>query len=154
MIDTPEIVLTEPRQAAVIRLTIPRTEIQAAVGPAIAEVMAALAAQGLAPAGAVFSHHFRMDPEFFDFEVGIPVEGIVEPSGRVKEGKLRSVKAAHTVYHGPYEGLGAAWGELQAWVDSRQLARAADLWECYLSGPEADPDPATWRTELVQPLLG
>ena len=154
MIDTPEIVLTEPRHAAVIRLTIPREAIGAVMGPAIGEVTSVLAAQGVPATGAVFSHHFRMDPDFFDFEVGIPVEGIVTPSGRVKEGKLLAVTAAHTVYHGPYEGLGAAWGELHAWADSRQLARAADLWECYLSGPESDPDPATWRTELVQPLVG
>ena len=154
MIDTPEIVLTEPRRAAVIRLTIPRAEIQAVMGPAIQEVAAALAAQNLAAAGPVFSHHFRMDPDFFDFDVGAPVDGIVTPAGRVKMGRLPGVKAVRTIYHGPYEELGAAWGELQAWVESRQLARAADLWECYLAGPESSPDPSAWRTELVQPLLG
>lgn len=153
MIDTPEIVLTEARYAAVIRLTIPREEIRSVMGPAIAEVLAVLGEQGLAPAGPVFSHHFRMDPAFFDFHVGVPVEGTVLPSGRVAEGKLPGVKAARTVYHGPYEGLGAAWGEFQAWVDARGLERAADLWECYLAGPESGADPSEWRTELVQPLL-
>jgi len=29
-----------------------------------------------------------------------------------------------------------------------------DLWERYLTGPESNPDPATWRTELNRPLLG
>ncbi|MHB1193867.1 MAG: GyrI-like domain-containing protein [Longimicrobiales bacterium] len=154
MIDTPEIVLTETRHAAVIRLTIPRDEIGSVMGPAIGEVMGVLAAQGIAPAGPVFSHHYRMDPAFFDFDVGIPVGGIVEPTGRVKVGRLPGAKAARTVYHGGYEGLGAAWGELQAWVASRELERAPGLWECYLAGPESSPDPADWRTELVQPLLG
>jgi effector-binding domain-containing protein len=124
------------------------------MGSAIAEVMGALVAQGIAPAGPVFSHHFRMDPAFFDFEVGVLVDGIVTPTGRVKEGRLPGVKAARTVYHGPYEGLGAAWGELEAWVASQVLERAPDLWECYLAGPESGPDPAAWRTELVQPLVG
>ena len=154
MIETPEIALTEPRRTAVIRLTVPRSEIHLVMGPAIGEVMAALAAHGVAPAGPVFSHHLRMDPDVFDFEVGVPVEGGFEPSGRVVEGSLPEVKAARTVHHGPYDGLGAAWGELQAWVASRELVPAAYLWESYLSGPESDPDPATWRTELVQPLLG
>ncbi len=154
MIDTPEIVLTEPRRAAVIRLTIARAEIREFMGPAIREVLAALAAQGLAPAGPVFSHHFRMDPEFFDFHVGVPVEGTVAPAARVTEGKLPGVRAARAVYHGPYEELGAAWGELQAWVASRGLVPAPDLWESYLTGPESGKDPSTWRTELVQPLLG
>lgn len=154
MIDTPEITLTEPLQAAVVRLTIPRSEIGNVMGPAIGEVMAALAAQGLAPAGPLFSHHFRVDAETFDFEVGVPVQGVVAPAGRVKPGSLPGVKAARTVYHGPYEGLGGAWGEFQAWVASRELNPAADVWETYLSGPETDPDPGTWRTELVQPLVG
>jgi hypothetical protein len=25
---------------------------------------------------------------------------------------------------------------------------AANLWECYVAGPESSSDPATWRTEL------
>ena len=154
MLDTPEIVLTEARHAAVVRLTIPRDEIRSAMGPAIEEVLAAVKAQGLAPAGPLFSHHFRMDPDFFDFHVGIPVEGAVLPAGRVTEGKLPGVKAARAVYRGPYEELGAAWGEFQAWVDSMGLARAPDLWECYLAGPESGADSGAWRTELVQPLLG
>lgn len=29
---------------------------------------------------------------------------------------------------------------------------AADLWEVDVAGPESSPDPATWRTELNQPL--
>jgi len=154
MIDTPEIVLTEARRAAVIRLTIPREEIRSVMGPAIGEVMGVLAAQGIVAAGPVFSHHFRMDPDFFDFDMGVPVEADVLPDGRVKEGHLPGVKAARTVHLGPYEELGAAWGELQAWVESRGLERAADLWECYLVGPESGPDSSIWRTELVQPLLG
>jgi effector-binding domain-containing protein len=154
MIDTPEVVLTEQRHAAVIRLAIPREEIRAVMGPAIGELMAVLAAQGIPAAGPIFSHHFRMDPDFFDFDVGAPVDGIVTPAGRVKMGRLPGVKAVRTIHHGPYEELGAAWGELHAWVESRQLARAADLWECYLLGPESGADPAAWRTELIQPLLG
>lgn len=48
------------------------------------------------------------------------------PTGRVKPGELPAAsKVARTVYHGSYEGLGAAWSE-----------------------------PASWRTELNQPLVG
>ena len=27
-----------------------------------------------------------------------------------------------------------------------------DLWERHVAGPESNPDPATWRTELNRPL--
>jgi effector-binding domain-containing protein len=152
MLDRPQIVTTETQPAAVIRLTIPRADIQRVMGPAIGEVMGAIAAQGVAPAGPVFSHHFRMDPDVFDFEVGVPVTGPVADTGRVRVSELPAATVARTVYQGPYEGLGAAWGEFGKWIASEGHEAAADLWECYVAGPESSPDPATWRTELNRPL--
>ena len=52
MIATPEIVLTTAEPAAVIRLTIPRSEMMKQFGPAVGELMATLARQGVAPDGA------------------------------------------------------------------------------------------------------
>ena len=43
------------------------------MSPGYRELMAALAAQGIAPAGPWFTHHLRMDPDTFDFEIGVPV---------------------------------------------------------------------------------
>jgi effector-binding domain-containing protein len=153
MIDTPRITQTIARRIAVIQVTVPRSEIQKVMGPAIREVLAAVAAQGIAIEGPVFSHHFRMDPQVFDFEVGVPVSQSVAPEGRVRPGELASRIVAATVYHGPYEGLAAAWGELRAWIDNTAQDPAEDLWESYIAGPESSPDPANWRTELNQPLI-
>ena len=111
MLDAPQIVDSVARLTAVIRLTIPRHEIHRVMGPAIGEVFAAVAAQGLAPVGPVFSHHFVMNPDTFDFEVGVPVASPVAPAGRVRPSRLPATRVARTTYHGPYEGLGAAWGE-------------------------------------------
>jgi effector-binding domain-containing protein len=154
MLDKPQLVQTEAQLTAVIRLTIPRAQIRSVMGPAITEVMAAIAAQDIAPAGAVFSHHLRMDPDTFDFEVGVPVVAPVSAAGRVHASRLPAVTAARTVYHGPYEDLGAAWGEFMEWIASEGHKPAPDLWECYLAGPESNPDPASWRTELNRPLIG
>ena len=73
MIDPPQVVQTDHQLTAVIHLTVPRKDIQAVMGPAIGEVMAATSSQGVGPAGPVFSHHLRMEPDVFDFEVGVPV---------------------------------------------------------------------------------
>ena len=35
----------------------------------------------------------------------------------------------------------------------RALRPGPTLWERYVIGPESSPDPADWRTELVQPLV-
>jgi effector-binding domain-containing protein len=154
MIDTPQITQSTAQQTAVIHLTVPRSEIQNVMGPGIGEVMAAVAAQGLVPAGPWFTHHLRMDPDTFDFEVGVPVNSPVVAVGRVKPSQLPAARVARTVYHGPYEGLGAAWGEFEAWIRANGHKSAADLWEVYVTDPSADPDPATWRTEFNRPLIG
>jgi effector-binding domain-containing protein len=153
MLDTPQIVKTTAQQTAVIRLTISRAEIQKVMGPAIGELMTAVAAQGIAPAGPVYSYHFRMDPDTFDFEVGVPVATPVAAAGRVKSGQLPAATVARTVYRGPYEGLGPAWCEFETWIKANGHKPAPNLWECYVAGPESSPDPTAWRTELNRPLV-
>jgi effector-binding domain-containing protein len=153
MIDTPQVVQSEAQEAAVIHLDIPRAEMRHVMGPAIGELMAAIAAQGGAPAGPVFAHHLTTSSERFDFEVGVPVAAPIAATGRVKPGRLPATKVARTVYHGPYEGLYAAWAEFGSWLAAQGHEPASgDLWEIYAAGPESSPDPATWRTELNKPL--
>jgi effector-binding domain-containing protein len=152
MIDTPQIVQTDEQPAAVIHLVVSCAEIALAMNSAIAEVLSALAAQGIAPAGPCFSFHRRRPTDTFDFEVGFPVDRPLNSGGRVKMGKLPAARVARTVYRGGYEGLGAAWGEFCAWLDAEGLSPQDGLWERYLSGPESNPDPATWQTELNRPL--
>ncbi len=154
MLDKPQIVQTAAQLTAIIHLTVPREEIRNVMGPGISELMAAVAAQGIAPAGPWFTHHLRMDPDTFDFEISVPVSAPVAAVGRVKPGQWPATKVARTVFHGDYEGLGAAWGEFDAWIAAEGHTPGADLWECYVAGPESNPDPATWRTELNRPLTG
>jgi effector-binding domain-containing protein len=152
MLDKPAIVQTEAQRAAVIHLTIPRSRIQEEMGPGYNELMSALNAQGITPTGPWFSHHLRMDPAVFDFEIGVPVSADVKPTGRVKPGQLPAAKVARATYRGGYEGLGGAWGEFDVWLKQEGLATAGDLWEVYAAGPETGPDSSNYRTELNRPL--
>jgi len=153
-IDTPQIAQAAAQLTAIIRLTIPREEMRTVMGPGIRELMTAVTAQGIAPTGPWFTHHLKMDPQTFDFEIGVPVASPVVAAGRVKPGQLPAAKVARTVFHGGYEGLGSAWSELDAWIKANGHTPGPDLWECYVAGPESSPDPATWRTELNRPLIG
>lgn len=152
MIETPRIEQLEAAPTAVIRLVIPRDKMGEVIGPAIEEIMQALAAQGVSPTGPVFAHHFRMDPKSFDFELGVPVDDPIAPAGRVEPGQRPAVSVARTIHHGPYDGLPEAWGEFHAWIEENGYAYAPDIWECYVDGPHSTPDPAKWRTELNRPL--
>jgi effector-binding domain-containing protein len=153
MIDMPQIVQTEAQQTAYIPLTVPVAEIINVMGPGISEVFLAIAAQGLASTGPWLTYHHRAPTDTFDFQICVPVSAPVIPVGRVQAGELRAATVARTVYSGPYEGLGAAWGELMAWIEAEGYTPATDLWECYTVGPDASDDPAEWRTELNRPLM-
>jgi effector-binding domain-containing protein len=136
-----------------VHLTVPRAEIQNVMGRGLTEVKTAVAAQNLTETGPWFTHHLKMDPKVFDFEICVPVKSPVSAKGRVKPGRLTARKVARTVYRGPYEGLGAAWAEFGQWIKTEGLKPAPDLWEVYVAGPETGKDPASWRTELNQPLM-
>lgn len=154
MIESPTIVSHDAERVAVIHIVVPRPDMPKVFGPAIHELFGVLAAQGVKPGGPIFAHHLKMSMETFDFEVGVPVASDVKPSGRVKPGELpAAARVARTIYQGPYEGMFGAWDAFTKWMTEQKLERAPHLWERYVVGPEQGPDPATWRTELNQPLL-
>lgn len=154
MIDTPHIVQTQAQASATIHLTVPRDQIQSVMGPAMQEVMQTVAAQGAQPAGPLFSYHRHIPTDTFDFEVGIPVARPVDPTGRVQPSELPATRIARTIYRGPYEGLGDAWGKFNQWIEAQGLKAGPTLWECYAVGPESGSDTTQWQTELNRPLVG
>ncbi len=152
MLQTPCIVETPSQTIAIIPLKVPRSEIQQVMGPGIQELLSGIAAQGIAPAGTWFTHHLRMNPDVFDFEIGVPVSRPVTAAGRMLPSERPAMRVAQATYQGPYEGLGAAWGEFETWIAANGHTSGIDLWECYVAGPESSPDPTTWRTQLNRPL--
>ena len=152
MLETPHIAKTEPCLIASIRLCVPWSEMRAVMGPGLAEVKTAVAAQGLKTPGPWFNHHFRKPTETLDFEICVPVATPIVAIGRVTAGELPSATVARAVFHGNYGGLGKAWGELANWIVANGHTPAADFWECYAIGPETSADAANWRTQLNWPL--
>jgi effector-binding domain-containing protein len=114
---------------------------------------AALEAQGIAPAGPWLTYRRRLDPNVFDFEIAVPVTRRVSPVGRVRPGSLAAATVARVVHRGGYEGLPAAWPELDAWIADQGDRPRGDFWERYVRGPETSADPATWETELNRVLV-
>jgi effector-binding domain-containing protein len=154
MIETPRIIETAARPTAYVHLKVPFSEIRNEMGPALDEVEAALAAQGITPAGPWLTHHRQAPQDGFDVEVSVPTDRPVAPTGRVKAGELPAGKVARAVYRGGYEGLGDGWGELMDWIEAEGLKPAANLWEVYAVGPSDAEDEAAWQTELNRPLVG
>lgn len=152
MIEPPSIGVRAAMRAAAVHLVIPRTEVPLRFGPAVGEIRAVLAAQGIAAAGPLVAHHLRVTPDLFDFDVAIPVERPVAPAGRVEPRDWPACTVAAMVYRGPYEGLHAAWGEFAAWLTAHGHRGASDLYETYLTDPAHATDPADFLTRLERPL--
>lgn len=148
MLEPIQVLTTQARKAAVICLSAHPAELPRVMGPAFPELLQAVAAQGVAPAGPVFSHFLKMTPDLFEFEIGVPVAVDVQAAGRVGPGQLPAATVVQTVYQGPYEGLHEAWGLFDQLVEQAGHQKLGELWEEYIYGPESSPDPSTWRTRL------
>ncbi len=109
MLDESTIIDVAECPAAVVRIRTPREEMREAMGAGRKALFDGLAQQGQSPAGPMFSHHFKMEPGIFDFEIGVPVDRPVTASGRLQPGHIPAAKMVRTIYHGAYEGLGEAW---------------------------------------------
>jgi hypothetical protein len=88
-IDAPQVIETAPQLIASIRHCVPCGEMRKVMGPGLAELRAALAAQGIATTGPWFDHRFRRATNTFDFEVCLPFAARVVPVGRVKNVSFR-----------------------------------------------------------------
>lgn len=153
MITAPQIVQTEAKTIAFIPVTASWQDMPKAMGPGIAELLTVITAQGIAPAGEIYTHHLRRPTETFDFRICVPVASPVLGAGRVQPGEWPAMKMAQTVYHGPYEGLGDAWPEFLDWIAANGHTTTDELWESYTVGPHSHPDPSAWRTELSRRVV-
>ena len=113
---------------------------------------AELAEQGLAPAGPPLALYHGMPTDTVDVTAGFPVAGTAHGSGDVVVTDLPVGEAVTSIYTGPYDGMTRTYDEIAVWLREHNLATGADMWEEYLTGPDADPDPATWQTRIVLPL--
>ncbi len=148
MITTPELTTTASQATASIHLVIPAMEMGRHMDPAIQEIIKTITDQGVSITGPMFSYHHRRPSDAFDFEIGFPVSRAVKELGRVKNSSLPAVNVARAVHQGPYEHLGKAWGELQAWVRAGKLSESGRFFERYLNNPDEVKDPMEYRTEL------
>ena len=110
ILDAPAVLRTEARPAAVIRLTVPRADMPKVMGPAIGEIMAALAAQGVARGGA----GLRASPEDGSRHVRLrgrnPRRGPSRPPGASSRRAARRARRAEGLHGAVTRGSAEAWG--------------------------------------------
>jgi effector-binding domain-containing protein len=141
----------EAQQAAAIRHTVPMAELTKAFDTGFSAVMKAVTEQGASVTGPPFGYYHSMPGETVDVSIGFPVSAPVE-AGDVHPFELPAGRVVLGTHVGPYDQLERTYGELMTWVMLEGLTLAEGMWEQYVSDPDAEPDPATWRTLIVWPL--
>lgn len=135
----------------VVREKLPVADIPAFLGRAYGMIGAVMGRAGGKMAGMPFARYTRLGEAEFEVEAGFPLVAPVDGSGEVEAATLPSGPAAAVWHIGPYETLEVTYGAVEAWLAERSLEPDGPPWEAYYSDPHDQPDPATWRTEIVQP---
>lgn len=142
-----------------IRNQIPHTELPTVIPQSIDEVMDWLQKQGIQPTGAPFIRYHVIDMAArLDIEVGWPVAKALSGNGRIAPGVLPAGRYAALVYRGVENGIKGN-GVLIDWANENGIKwdrwddpngdAFASRYEIFLTGPEDDPDPAKWDTEVA-----
>ncbi len=147
-----DIIELAPQDTAVVRDRIPLAGMPEFFGRAFTQVFPAVSAQGLEPTGPPFGFYPSPPGDMIEVEAGVAVSGPLSPVGDVVPSTLPGGTVAHGIHVGPYDDLQETYAELQQWVGDQGLELGSAMWEVYLSDPGAEPDPATWRTEVFWPV--
>lgn len=139
------------QETAVEYGTVSATEIAPWLAKAFTEVASYLGRKGAGPAGMPFARFHPTGDDRFEVEAGFPASTPTSGEGDVEPSDLPGGLAAVALHIGPYDTVKPTYEALQAWVRERGGETVGDAWEVYLTDPENQPDPGTWRTEVVQP---
>lgn len=142
----------EPVQCATVRVECDVSEIGPSLAVALPQVATYLGRNGVTPLGAPFSRYVELEGRSVVMEAGMMVAKKLEQEGRVRPTELPGGHVAVAWHVGPYEQLESTAKELEAWIAERGLRARGGQWHVYWTDPGLEPDPAKWRTEIVQPV--
>jgi effector-binding domain-containing protein len=149
-----ELVEVPDRDVACIRRAVAVDDLPEFFGDAFGAVAGSVVAAGGRITGPPFGWYHGVPGESIDVAAGFPISGTPDvPLGDDIEVVERPGGRAVVVIHvGTYDTLEQTYREAEAWIDEQGLVARDDMWEEYLSDPEEEPDPETWRTRLVVPV--
>ncbi|WP_431245555.1 GyrI-like domain-containing protein [Leifsonia xyli] len=149
-----DIAITEHTEqpTAVLRARIPLNELQGFFSRAFPAAAAALQAQGRYPAGPPFGKYYGMPTDTVDVEAGFPASGPIAAEGGIVPGTLPAGRVVEATHVGPYDTIHETYAAVQRFFADNGLTPGDVMWECYLSDPERQPDPSTWRTQICWPV--
>lgn len=142
----------EPLRIAAVRENVPMADLTAFFARTFAHVDDALRQAGATPDGAPVAIYFGSPGAEVDVAAGYILRQATPAPTGTDLIELAGGPALEGEHVGRYDDLGSAYEEIEKAVSEQGLVRAPLMWEQYLRGPDASPDPSTWRTRIVYPL--
>lgn len=152
MSETPELVTLEPTTVAVLRETVPMSELTSFFDRAFHAVMEVAQAQEIAVTGPPFALYYGMPSDTVDLAAGFPTAAPVTSADGVAASELPGGRAARLLHVGSYDSLEGAYGRVMAWMGEKAYRPAGVMWESYLNEPTPDGDPDANQTLITWPI--
>jgi effector-binding domain-containing protein len=146
--DTPkcEIVTTERRPTAVVRIKARMSELRAAQQTSRARLAEVLPTLGVSELEHCCTLWRPPVDGVLDMEPGVLVSGAFAAVEDVVPSELPAGRAAYFLLRGSFDGLPGAWKTLLDWCAAEKLPLAGINWEIY--GPSEDVEPDQIETAL------
>lgn len=148
----PELVTIDSATTAVVRDTVPTDELPSFFDSSFRTLAETISTQKIVLVSPAFGLYYGPPGETVDLEVGFVTDRTIQPEGDVVSSSLPGGRVARLVHSGAFDGLGASWERLQAWIQEQGLTSGSVMWEYYLTEPSPDMDPRDLRTELNRPV--
>lgn len=144
----------EEQPTVSIREQVARDMIGPMLAERVTEIEAFIAGRRGQSTGNPFArlHNYgEVERDDVDLEVGVPTMETVDCPAETAfdAGMLPGGPAAILRYRGPYEQIGDAYEQLQAWVRASEHEAQGAPWEFFIGDLESD----DWEVEIVWPLM-
>ncbi|HEX7351789.1 GyrI-like domain-containing protein [Brachybacterium sp.] len=160
----PTLVQRAPTPYAALAASVTMAELDTVIPAALDEVAARLAARGIAPIGPPLIRYRVIDMDgLLQIENGWPVADLAGAPDSLVLDTLPGGTYGSATYRDVREGVAGNaalldWGREQGHMWDRWDTPEGDAFasriELFLTGPEEDPDPATWLNEVAIKVVG
>lgn len=142
-----------PEQTIIsIRDQVPPADLPSFIGRSFDDLTGHVRLLSIPVVGEPFAIYHSFGPDAIDAEIGLPVGGHVEATGRITTREMAAMTAAETLHVGPYEELGGAYAALEAWIGDHGFQTIGPVRERYLEGPGMSVAPGAYRTLVSMPI--
>ncbi len=142
-----------PHYAATRTATLAVTELPGWLGQTYRQVAMSLGTHRQYPADGPFARYHRLPDGRFQVTAGFPVAERPVGDGDVIAEWVPGSRVAVLQYAGDYGSMEPAYRALSEWLSTHDAVAVGDPYEVYRSDPQSDPNPATRRTDIVQPFV-